>query len=195
MSPNRAAGKLEEFNSLGLQTTNALMHGQRRKAKELDQGRVEMARRQGVAGVQLSNPAVIDAQVGDCEAARKAKSNPAPFLCWDEARVRLAQEAAAKNPPQNPDNVGLLNQRGSAALNAGKGAEAAAEFQKILDHKSRNWGPLYSNAYLGLVRGEAMAGDTAKAKRAYQDFLALWKDADKDTPFLIEATKELAALR
>jgi tetratricopeptide (TPR) repeat protein/predicted Ser/Thr protein kinase len=186
------AGKPDEFQSPRLQGTNALRHGERRKAKELDQGAFEIARRQGVAGVSLLNPAVIDGWVGDCEAARKASI---PFvLCLDPSAVRLNLEAAAKNPPPNPDNAGLVYQRGLAALNAGKGTEAAAEFQKILDHKGRNWGPLYSLAWLGVARGEAMAGDTAKAKRAYQDFLALWKDADSDAPFLIQATRELANL-
>jgi len=169
-----------------------LAHGQRRKAQELNQDSLEAVRRQAAAGVTLPSPAVIDAWVGDCEAARKAKL--AFFLCLDASAVRLAEEAAAKNPPPNSDNAGLLYRHGMAALNAGKGAEAAAEFQKILDHKGRNWGPPYSLAYLGMARGEAMAGDTAKARRAYQDFLAVWKDADKDAPFLIQATKELANL-
>jgi predicted Zn-dependent protease len=81
-----------------------------------------------------------------------------------------------------------------ALLLAGKGTEAATEFQKILDHKARNWGTPDSTAYLGLARAEAKAGDTAKAKRAYQDFLSLWKDADSDIPTLMEALKEYAAL-
>ena len=157
-----------------------------------------MAWRQG-DGAQFPNPAAVvdiqtDAWVGDCEAARKAKSNPTPFVCWDEARVRRVEEAAAKNPPPNPDNVGRLFQRGLAALHAGKGVEAAAEFQKILDHKGRTWGLSYPLAYLGLARASAQAGDTVKAQRAYQDFLTLWKNADNDAPFLIQANKELAAL-
>ena len=109
--------------------------------------------------------------------------------------MRLADEQAAKNPPPNPDTADLLYLRGLAGLHAGKGAEAAAEFQKILDHKGRNWGPLYPLAYLGLARAAALAGDTAKAKKAYQDFFALWKDADPDIPTLIAARKEYAALR
>ncbi len=158
------------------------MHGQRRKAKELYQDELEMARRQG-AGVQFPKPAVIDAQadawVGDCEAARKAKL-PILWLCGDVSALRLAEEAAAKNPPPNPDRTDLLYRRG--------------EFQKILDHEGRNWGPYYSLAYLGVARAAAHVGDTAKAKRAYQDFLALWKDADPDAPYLIQAKKELAEL-
>ena len=187
------AGKPEESLSLTFQALNALVHGQRRKAKELNQGALEAARRQGAAVAQPLNSEGIDALVGDCEPARKAKLTM--FACMDASAVRLAEEAAARNPPPNPDDLGQLYLRGWAALNAGKGADAAATFQKILDHKGLNRGPLYSIAYLFMARGEAMAGDTAKAKRTYQDFLALWKDADKDAPYLIQATKELAALQ
>jgi len=189
-------GKPEEHLTLNLQAFNFfLLHGQWRRAKQLNQDALEMARRQGVAGEQIPSPVVVDALVGDCEAARKGKFNFALVLCGDAPALRLAAEAAAKNPPPNPDEAYWLYLRGLAALNVGKGAEAAAEFQKILDHKGRNWGPLYSLAYLGLARGAALAGDTAKARRAYQDFLAVWKDADKDAPFLKQATMELAALR
>ncbi len=64
--------------------------------------------------------------------------------------------------------------RGLAFLQ--RGAEAAAEFQKILDHKGANWGMYYSLSYLGLGRTSALAGNTAKAGKAFQDFFALWKD-------------------
>jgi len=189
------AGKPNEYRNLGLQAANAMVRGQRRKANELFQREVETARRQGLRGVQVPSPAVVDALMGDCEAARKDKSNPLLVLCGDAAAVRLADEQAAKNPPPNPDKADLLYQRGLAGLRAHKGAEAAAEFQKILDHKGRNWGPLYSLAYLGLARAEALAGDAATAKSSYQDFFAVWKDADPDIPILIAARKEYAALK
>jgi eukaryotic-like serine/threonine-protein kinase len=86
--------------------------------------------------------------------------------------------------------------RGEAYLAAHQGNEAAAEFQKILDHRgvvrNKPIGPL---AHLGLARAYAMQGDTAKAKAAYQDFLALWKDADPDIPVLIAAKAEYAKLK
>jgi tetratricopeptide (TPR) repeat protein len=189
------AGKPNEYQNLGLQAANAMVRGQRRKANELFQREVEIARRQGLRGVQVPSPAVVDALMGDCEAARKDKSNPLLVLCGDAAAVRLADEQAAKNPPPNPDTADLLYQRGLAGLRAHKGAEAAAEFQKILDHKGRNWGPLYSLAYLGRARAESLAGDAATAKKAYQDFFAVWKDADPDIPILIAARKEYAALK
>ena len=83
--------------------------------------------------------------------------------------------------------------RGQAYLNQKKGADAAVEFQKILDH--RGWqptSPLYPLAHLGLARAAALNGDTTQARKAYQDFFAFWKDADADLPILIEAKKEYA---
>ena len=190
------AGKPDEYRALLYQAYNAITYGQRRAAKDFNLRAAEVARRQGLMDLQLGfPPAVIDALMGDCEAARKGKSNLALVYCGDASALRLAEEEAAKNPPPNPDIAPLLYQRGLAWLRTGKGAEAAAEFQKILDHKGRNWGPFYSLAYLGLARASSLAADTAKAKRAYQDFLSLWKDADKDLPLLSQANKELAALR
>jgi eukaryotic-like serine/threonine-protein kinase len=86
--------------------------------------------------------------------------------------------------------------RGQAYLAAHNGNSAAAEFQKFLDHRGIvvNF-PLGALAHLGLGRAYAMTGDSAKAKTAYQDFLALWKDADPDTPILKEAKAEYAKLQ
>ena len=81
--------------------------------------------------------------------------------------------------------------RGQAYLKQQKGAEAAVEFQKILDHRgSQPTSPMYVLAHLGLARAAALQGDTGKARQAYQDFFALWKDADAHLPILIEAKKE-----
>ena len=85
--------------------------------------------------------------------------------------------------------------RGEAYLAQHKGAEAAVEFQKILDHKGLLGGdPVGSLAYLQLGRAYVLAGDSAKAKSAYQDFFALWKDADPDVPILKQAKAECARL-
>ncbi len=88
--------------------------------------------------------------------------------------------------------------RGLAYLRLGQGAEAAAEFQKIIDrHGLYDFlGPaLYSVAYLGLARASALSGDASRARKAYQDFFAMWKDADADIPILIEAKKEYEKLK
>ena len=94
--------------------------------------------------------------------------------------------------------------RGQAYLRLHKGTEAAAEFQKIVDHKGANrgsisrnstWVPFYSLSYLGVARGSVLAGDTVRAKKAFQDFFELWKDADPDIPILQQAKAEYAELR
>jgi serine/threonine protein kinase/tetratricopeptide (TPR) repeat protein len=86
--------------------------------------------------------------------------------------------------------------RGEAHLVANQAAAAAAEFQKILDHKGLV-GACETDAlaHLQLARAYAMQGDTAKAKAAYQDFLTLWKDADTNIPVLIAAKSEYAKLK
>lgn len=86
--------------------------------------------------------------------------------------------------------------RGQAFLAQKKGAEAAAEFQKILDHRGEaSLSVLYSLAQLQLARAAALAGDAAKARTTYQNFLALWKDADSDLPVLLEAKSEYEQLK
>jgi hypothetical protein len=86
--------------------------------------------------------------------------------------------------------------RGQAQLMAHNGAAAVSEFQKFFDHRGVviNF-PLGALAHLGLARAYVLSGDTAKAKTAYQDFLALWKDANPDIPILKEARAEFAKLQ
>jgi tetratricopeptide (TPR) repeat protein len=86
--------------------------------------------------------------------------------------------------------------RGEAYLSAHQATAAAAEFQTILNHPGVVLNePIGALAYLGLGRAYALAGDTAKAKTAYQDFLAIWKDADPDLPVYKQAKLEYAKLR
>ncbi len=86
--------------------------------------------------------------------------------------------------------------RGEAYLATHQGSEAAAEFQKILDHRGIVLNePIGALAHLQIGRAYALQGDTAKARAAYQDFLTLWKDADADIPVLIAAKAEYAKLK
>jgi hypothetical protein len=86
--------------------------------------------------------------------------------------------------------------RGQAFLAAHQGAEAAAEFQKILDHRGMVVSdPIGALARVQLGRAFALSGDKTKAKTAYQDFLTLWKDADPDIPILKQAQAEYAKLQ
>ncbi len=86
--------------------------------------------------------------------------------------------------------------RGLAYLKAGQGAEAAAQFRLILQHRSIAFtDPVGIGARVGLARALTLSGDTAQAKAAYQDFLELWKGADRETPLLKEVAAESARLR
>ncbi len=86
--------------------------------------------------------------------------------------------------------------RGEAYLAAHNGGEAAAEFQKILDHRGLVLNqPIGALAHLGLGRAYVLQGDIPKAKAAYQDFLILWKEADIDIPVLQQAKAEYRKLR
>jgi ATP/maltotriose-dependent transcriptional regulator MalT len=84
--------------------------------------------------------------------------------------------------------------RGQSYLDQKKGTDSAAEFQKIIGQISRGSLPLYPLAHLGLARAAALTGDTAKARKAYEVFFGLWKDADPDIPILKEAQREYEKL-
>jgi serine/threonine protein kinase len=86
--------------------------------------------------------------------------------------------------------------RGLTYLRAHQGKEATAEFQRILDHRAVGvTSPLFALSYVGLARASTLSGDKAKARAAYQDFFALWKDADPDVPILLAAKSEYAKLQ
>ena len=86
--------------------------------------------------------------------------------------------------------------RGLAYLQAGHGQEASAEFQKVLDHPGAVTNCIQGAlAHLQLGRAQAMMGDKEAARKSYQDFLTLWKDADPDIPIYKQAKAEYAKLR
>jgi tetratricopeptide (TPR) repeat protein len=171
---------------------------------------------------QLGRPALALAMCGDATGAEKlagqtTKRFPNGTL-WNavqlpeiRAAIELqrgqparAEELLASASPYERAYPEAVYLRGLAYLRLRKGAEAAAEFRKILDHKGAswgstwrypNWGLYYSISYLGLARASVLAGDTAKAKKAFQDFFELWKDADPDIPILQQAKAEYAGLR
>jgi serine/threonine protein kinase/tetratricopeptide (TPR) repeat protein len=92
--------------------------------------------------------------------------------------------------------MGSTYTRGNAYLALHKGSEAAAEFQKIVDHPGVVLNAITGAlAKLGLARAYALEGDSAKARVAYQDFFALWKDADPNVPILVAAKSEYAKLQ
>ena len=122
-------------------------------------------------------------------------------------QVRAAIEIKRANPAAavealkpaallEPNDIGPTFYRGLAYLNMKSGKEAAAEFKKIIDRKTINaLSPIHPISQLELSRSLALAGDTAGARTAYQDFFAQWKDADPDLPLLNQAKAEYAKLK
>jgi eukaryotic-like serine/threonine-protein kinase len=104
-------------------------------------------------------------------------------LAVDQLQTTSRYEAAAEFWPQYL--------RGQAYLKLKRGAEAATEFQKILDHRGcAPLSPLYPLAYLGLARALAVVGDMPNSQKTYETFFAMWKDADPDLPILTQAKRE-----
>jgi hypothetical protein len=86
--------------------------------------------------------------------------------------------------------------RGQLYLMLHDGSAAAAEFQKIIDHRGIvTLFPVGALARLGLARAYTLQGDSAKARAAYQDFLTLWKDADPNILILQQAKIEFGKLK
>ena len=81
-------------------------------------------------------------------------------------------------------------------LQMGQGAQAGAEARKILDHRGQgSLSTLWPLAHLTLARASVMQGDIAQARKSYQEFFGVWKDADPDIPILIEAKKEFEKVK
>jgi DNA-binding winged helix-turn-helix (wHTH) protein/tetratricopeptide (TPR) repeat protein len=85
--------------------------------------------------------------------------------------------------------------RGQAYLSARMGTDAAREFQKIVKNQGIDpISPYYPLAHKGLAESYALQGDNAASRREYEEFFALWKDADQDIPILREARSAYAEL-
>ena len=122
-------------------------------------------------------------------AMRDGKSDEAIRLLEPARRVELGV-----GPGAAPALVPYT--RGLAYLSKKDGANAGLEFRKIVDRRYLfASAPAFSLSQLGLARAYALQGDSAKARTAYQDFLAMWKDADPEIPILKEAKVEYAKLQ
>jgi len=109
--------------------------------------------------------------------------------------LQVSKQYELGGDPITLDTLYPVYLRGQAYLMQRKGNEAAAEFQKILDHRGRVAnGVIGALAYFQLGRAYAMSSDTEKARSAYQQFLALWKNADPDAHLLQQAAVEYSAL-
>jgi class 3 adenylate cyclase/Tfp pilus assembly protein PilF len=115
-------------------------------------------------------------------------------LLQDAAQYDLADPFPVSSSPLG--NMYSVYVRGEAYLQAHQGKEAAAEFQKILDHSGVVLnGPIAALAHAQLARSLAISGDPAKARAQYESFFTLWKNADPSIPILIVAKSEYAKLK
>lgn len=109
------------------------------------------------------------------------------------AAIELLKPAAEYEPSAN--SLWAIYVRGLAHLQMKSGREAAAEFQKILDHRGvAPLSPLYPASKMRIAEAYALSGDVARARAAYEEFFTLWKDADPDVQILVEARAKFAAL-
>ncbi|MGA7625564.1 MAG: protein kinase [Candidatus Acidiferrales bacterium] len=202
----------------------ALRHGLRNAAREFEEADARADALSGNCQTvrRLGRPPLALALCGDAAQAEKLAGETSKSLpngtIWNAVELPAIRAAIALKRDQPARAVELLASaspfdraypeavylRGLAYLGLGESAAAAAEFEKILNYKGANWGSswqhsywgqFYSLSYLGLARASALAGDTAKAGKTFQDFFALWKDADPDIPILKEAKAEYARLQ
>ena len=128
--------------------------------------------------------------------AQIALVNQQPQQAIDTLQAALPVELGQPLSTQGPYCLYPIYVRAEADLAAGQGGAAAAEFQKLIDHRGISWScATGALARLGLGRAYALAGDKAKARVAYQEFLTLWKDAEPDIPILKQAKAEYLKLQ
>jgi eukaryotic-like serine/threonine-protein kinase len=159
---------------------------------------------------RLARPALALAMCGDSEGAARlvaitSKELPQGTL-WNAVQrpAILAAIELKRNQPANairmlasatpyerafPEVKWL---RGQAYSMLGEGGRAVTEIREILDHKGANWSLFYALSHAALARAQALQGDRAASKQAYDRFFALWKDADADSSALRRAREEFA---
>ncbi len=138
--------------------------------------------------------------------AQIALANQQPQQAIDQLRAALSVELGGSLSVQGPTCLYPIYLRGEAYLAAGQGSAAAAEFQKLIDHRGIAWScTTGALAHLGVARANALQSRTSQGADAdaartralahYKDFFALWKDADPDISILKEAKAEYAKLQ
>jgi tetratricopeptide (TPR) repeat protein/predicted Ser/Thr protein kinase len=180
--------------------------------------REQAAKSEGLAVTRTNGPClVLDLSLaGDSSRAQKlideiGRRYPSDTLL-QSAYLPMAKAILESSPTDSAKSIDILRPatrfelgadlnfqpiyvRGLVYLRAHQGREAAAEFKKIIEHRGvAPIAPEYALAHLGLAHAYSNVGDTSKARTAYQDFLALWKDADPDIPILKQAKAEYAKL-
>jgi eukaryotic-like serine/threonine-protein kinase len=186
----RAAIALERSAGVDVQYGAALAlayAGETRRAKEVTEG----------LDKRFPEATIVQFNYLPTLRAKLALNQGNPSEAWEAVRAAIPYELGETTFSEYAWN-GLypVFVRGEAYLAAHQGSNAAAEFQKILEHRGIVWNsPIAALAHLQLGRAYAIEGDTARARAAYRDFLTLWKEADADVPILKQAKTEYAKLK
>jgi len=170
---------------------------------EADYGFQTEAAKGAVAALAISRSPVLLRSAARTLALAKEDSKAETLMAVPEVRainemnrgnpLKAIELLQAATPYDRGIRFGVRYTRGNAYLQARNGTEAAQEFQSVLALRNAYpESPLMSLAQLGLARAYALQGDKTKSRIAYQDFFALWKDADPDIPILKEAKAEYA---
>jgi tetratricopeptide (TPR) repeat protein len=154
-----------------------------------------------IAADRRRTDALLLAQEQQQGAGAPQRSVLEPIVRVLDAVNRGERFAVSRLPPADTRELRLEQSfrpvylRGLSYLSAGDPLNAAGEFQRILDHRgSEPLSPLYPLAHVQQARAFVRMGEQAKARKAYQDFFALWKSADPDIPILRDAREEYARL-
>jgi eukaryotic-like serine/threonine-protein kinase len=192
------AGKPEEAVALRHLANHAAAIGHHRRATQFFERAAALARERKSdidPRTLVIERVAADALLGRCP-ARPSPQSPLPPLviaiCKADVAQKLVAQASQAGVAMTVGPPGYV--RGTALLAEGRAEEAAALFEQMLARRATNWGPEYPAAQVGLARAAARSGDAAKARKAYDDFFALWKDADLDIPLLLAARNEYDAL-
>jgi eukaryotic-like serine/threonine-protein kinase len=168
------------------------------KAKEADSAWVMAINGQGLEARQIMDKL---ARQNPADTLLNAVDAPVVLATSQLANGQADQSLRTLEPVKAYEfgmHAGLLPNyiRAMAYLHLRRADESIAEFKAVLDH--RGVSPMsvtWEMSQVGLARAYALQGDTVKAKTAYRDFFALWKDADPDIPILKQAKAEFATLR
>jgi eukaryotic-like serine/threonine-protein kinase len=192
------AGKPEEAVALRHLANHAAAIGHYRRATQFFERAAALARERKSdidPRSMVIQRVAADALVGRCPAAPSPQLPLPPLviaICKADVAQKLVAQASQTGDAMTTGPRGYV--RGTALLADGRAEEAAALFEQMLARRATNWGPEYPAAQVGLARAAARLGDVARARKAYDDFFALWKDADPDVPLLLSARNEYDAL-
>jgi tetratricopeptide (TPR) repeat protein len=190
------ASRQAEALALNAQAVNANALGHAGQAAELVRKSLELARQypSEITPQQILNGGETgDALFGKC--APHATKGAAPIvmaLCDAAAQKKFAEQRSVNGaaPIRGPQAY----VRGLALLADGQAPEAAGVFSLMVDRKGANWGPEYAAAQVGLACAAKQMGDSARARKTYEQFFAFWKDADPDIPLPLEAPQRVCGL-